>query len=145
MDYICLKWFFIIVCVEYACPTLYNPANGYVKIIKHGSKAVYKCNSGFKLRGHSKRSCKSNRWTGKQPFCQPSKTYIYNFTNNCYNITGFPQCPRLAAPENGKVSFSKKGSKAVYKCNSGFILKGSSKRFCKRSGWTGSAPTCQSK
>lgn len=54
-------------------------------------------------------------------------------------------CPRLAAPANGLIVLSSGGLKAVYKCNTGFNLKGSSTRHCTRQGWTGSAPTCESK
>ncbi|XP_011402452.1 PREDICTED: P-selectin-like isoform X1 [Amphimedon queenslandica] len=115
-----------------SCPKLAAPSNGKITLRNSGTKAVYTCNSGFKLRGNSKRFCKSNKWTGSQPTCVPK-------------VTAPPplMCPRLAAPANGQIVLSSGGLKAVYKCNNGFILKGSSTRHCTRQGWTGSAPTCE--
>ncbi len=57
-------------------------------------------------------------------------------------------CPKLAAPENGAVNDgdNRVGTKAVYTCNDGFRLVGSSKRLCQKGGsWAGEAPTCKRK
>lgn len=69
MDYIII---FILLVV---CPKLPAPANG--RVWNKGSKAKFRCNSGFKLRGSSKRKCKSTGWTGTQPTCEPSTWTIY--------------------------------------------------------------------
>ena len=56
------------------------------------------------------------------------------------------RCPDLENPANGVVDDGDNlpGTKAVYKCNDGFRLFGSSKRLCQRDGtWDGGAPVCK--
>ncbi|XP_019849499.1 PREDICTED: P-selectin-like isoform X2 [Amphimedon queenslandica] len=117
-------------CKKVGCSKL--PAPSYGRVWIKGLVATFRCNKGFILKGSSKRVCKSGSWTGSPTRCVPK-------------VTAPPplMCPRLAAPANGQIVLSSGGLKAVYKCNNGFILKGSSTRHCTRQGWTGSAPTCE--
>ena len=62
---------------------------------------------------------------------------FYNLTEAAYVST---RCPRLSAPSNGKVWLY--GSIAKFRCYSGYIMKGSSRRYCTSSGWTGNQPSC---
>ena len=58
------------------------------------------------------------------------------------------RCPDLENPANGVVDDGDNlpGTRAVYKCNDGFRLVGSSKRLCQRDGtWDGRAPVCKCK
>ena len=57
-------------------------------------------------------------------------------------------CGDLDDPENGQVSLTgiTFGSKAIYTCNDGFELVGSSVRMCLATGeWMGEAPVCERK
>lgn len=54
------------------CPYLYYPKNGrrvgYAHLV--GDKAVFKCNTGYSLRGSSERTCQMNReWDGETTRC----------------------------------------------------------------------------
>ncbi len=53
------------------------------------------------------------------------------------------QCTTLQNPANGQVTVS--GTIAVYTCNSGFNLQGSSTRTCQSGFWSGTTPTCTGK
>ena len=55
------------------CPDLENPANGVVDDGDNlpGTKAMYKCNDGFRLVGASKRLCqRDGTWDGRAPVCK---------------------------------------------------------------------------
>ena len=59
------------------CGDLDDPRNGDVTVggTRVGAKAVYRCDSGFKLRGDSVRQCQSNgRWSGNEPTCESIST-----------------------------------------------------------------------
>ena len=50
-------------------------------------------------------------------------------------------CGQLTDPANGQVEVN--GSKAIYTCNSNYIIKGNNSRDCLLSGnWSGSEPIC---
>ena len=54
-------------------------------------------------------------------------------------------CGRLNSPENGLIRLpgTTLGSRAMYVCNRGFMLKGSAFRTCQVNGeWSGETPTC---
>ena len=54
-------------------------------------------------------------------------------------------CGNLRDPRNGdvKLTGTRVGAKAIYKCNRGFILKGSNVRKCQTNGrWSGKEPVC---
>ena len=55
------------------------------------------------------------------------------------------QCPKLSGPSYGSVTVSglEVGSTATYQCDDGFLLVGSSTRYCQQYGdWSGEAPIC---
>ena len=59
-------------------------------------------------------------------------------------------CPELSAPENGDIGYDTiqhyYTSRAIYSCNSGYMLEGSDTRMCQRNGeWSGTPPTCKCK
>ena len=62
------------------------------------------------------------------------------------------QCPSLADPTNGQVTFSNStnvGSIATYSCDTGFALNGNPMRTCQATGntadWSGDDSTCERK
>ena len=95
-----------------------------------GDRAIYSCNSGYKLVGQSTRTCQNNgKWSGDAPTC----TQIV--------------CSNLPNPPNGRVSLSTGvfiGSRATYTCDSGYSLVGGSTRVCQNDGnWSGRPPICR--
>ena len=59
--------------IEITCSELQDPMNGLVQVngTTIGSRADYKCNSGFKLEGVAWRRCQDNgEWTGEAPVCK---------------------------------------------------------------------------
>ena len=57
------------------CDVLPNPIHGGVLLEERvvGSQAVYFCGMGFTLNGNDTRTCGlDGRWSGSQPFCDPS-------------------------------------------------------------------------
>lgn len=55
------------------CPDLQSPNYGSVRVsgATPGSRADYKCDSGFKLEGLAWRKCQDNgEWTGEAPVCK---------------------------------------------------------------------------
>ncbi|XP_064385048.1 sushi, von Willebrand factor type A, EGF and pentraxin domain-containing protein 1-like isoform X4 [Halichondria panicea] len=113
-------------CQAPQCSTLLPPLNG--RVSASGGTATYTCSTGYTLSGFSTRTCVfSGRWSGNAPTCQRV------------------QCPVLPTPTNGGVLSPSRavGSFAIYTCNPGYILSGSSRRTCLTNGvWSGSQPTC---
>ncbi|XP_064385046.1 sushi, von Willebrand factor type A, EGF and pentraxin domain-containing protein 1-like isoform X2 [Halichondria panicea] len=107
------------------CPTLPPPLNG--RVSASGGTATYTCSTGYTLSGSSTRTCQTNgAWSGTTPTCV--------------------QCPLLFQPSGGTVTISSRapGGIAIYRCNTGNNLIGSSTRSCQTDGtWSGNAPTCQ--
>ena len=67
-------------CIVYTaikCPSLSDPRYGSVQLIGYtpGSTALYKCNVGYKLVGHSLRKCYNGYWTGKEPVCRSKQLH----------------------------------------------------------------------
>lgn len=94
----------------------------------------YRCISGYKLSGPSRRSClPSGGWSGSSP--------------ECLEIA----CPALVPLENGHVSTEGtsngrlvQGSKLVYHCDPGFTLEGNGTRVCQDDArWGGHQPFCK--
>jgi len=88
----------------------------------------FSCKRGLELRGSQKRQCgKDGFWKGKPTYC------------------GTKSCKRLTDPLNGRlmcdgVSFS---SSCTFRCNKGYTLKGSVKRYCgEDSKWNGKDVAC---
>ncbi|XP_034934877.1 sushi, von Willebrand factor type A, EGF and pentraxin domain-containing protein 1-like [Chelonus insularis] len=98
----------------------------------------YSCDDGYELRGNPNRLCKADgTWSGKPPIC--------------VGIT----CKNLLAPENGDieyivdeferddVSILQVGHQLVFKCNTGFHLRGENILTCLDTGhWNYQPPSC---
>lgn len=59
--------------VALTCPNLPKITYGIIKVTGNrlGSKALYKCNYGYRLMGKYLRSClKSGEWSGGAPLCK---------------------------------------------------------------------------
>ncbi|XP_064400490.1 sushi, von Willebrand factor type A, EGF and pentraxin domain-containing protein 1-like isoform X2 [Halichondria panicea] len=112
------------------CPLLRSPNNGVVRV--NDGRATYTCNNGYTLFGSYSRFClSSGSWSGSNPSCQ---------------LISGATCPVLNNPSNGQVSVSSHaiGGTAIYSCNTGYGLTGSSSRTCLSScNWSGSNPSCQ--
>ncbi|XP_068228821.1 sushi, von Willebrand factor type A, EGF and pentraxin domain-containing protein 1-like isoform X2 [Palaemon carinicauda] len=118
-------------CYEIFCFDLDPLENG--RIMYHGSglnsRAEYICNEGYELTGGDyELVCQFDKsWLGDIPFCQ---------TVEC----GDP--PDLI---NGTVDFSTTsfGSVATYDCYFGFVIEGSTERYCSSDGnWNGEPTKC---
>ncbi len=112
------------------CPTLFSPLNG--RVSASGGTATYTCSTGYTLSGSSTRTCQTNgAWSGTAPTCGSAVL----------------QCPELSHPSGGTVRLASRtpGSGfAIYRCNTGNNLIGSSFLTCQTDGkWSGNAPTCQ--
>ncbi len=97
-----------------------------------GGTATYTCSTGYTLSGSSTRTCQTNGvWSGTAPTCGGAVL----------------QCPDLSHPSGGTVRLTSRtpGSGiAIYRCNTGNNLIGSSFLTCRINGaWSGNAPTCQ--
>lgn len=60
-------------CKPVECKVLPDLENGrtVIKSVKFGGRTEYSCNTGYKLRGAKKRTCKSDRtWSDKEPECE---------------------------------------------------------------------------
>ena len=118
-------------CKKIVCPPPSYLDGGGIRVSKDGLKATYTCNSGFRLNGTSERTCQVNgTWSHKNPRCEKIK------------------CPDLAFETwpNGVITVSDVTfrSRASYKCNTGYKLKGNNQRTCQIDGsWSGSAPHCE--
>ena len=63
----------------------------------------------------------------------------------CVCVCAGVDCGLLEPPQNGQVMVmgTTLGSRAMYTCNSGYVLLGSVTRRCEADGtWSGSEPTC---
>ena len=50
--------------------------NGFVRYhgVRHGDKAKYRCNTGYKLVGDTFMTCSYGKWVGKEtPYCDPGR------------------------------------------------------------------------
>ena len=97
------------------------------------------------------------RETGNEITIIPSTNpCICSYTSNihCLDITVtfsiVVLCPDLSAPENGDIEYDTIQhvymSRAIYNCDSGYMLEGSDTRMCQRnSEWSGTPPICKRK
>ncbi|XP_064397065.1 uncharacterized protein LOC135343945 isoform X3 [Halichondria panicea] len=118
-------------CQVIECPTLQNPDNGEVNIqvgINGDTTATYSCNEGYELNGNNIRNCEaSSQWSGTAATCE------------------IIECADLVDPENGAVTVGSNTfqSEAMYSCNSGYDLRGSSTTVCQsNSMWSNGPPFC---
>lgn len=61
------------VCKPVECKPLSDLKNGrtMMKSLQFGGRTEYSCNTGYRLRGAKKRTCKSDQtWSDKEPVCQ---------------------------------------------------------------------------
>ncbi|KAL0970174.1 hypothetical protein UPYG_G00238360 [Umbra pygmaea] len=118
-------------CVPAECEEPPSPDHGSVNITDTtlGSLVKYSCMDGYQLEGESVRQCVAGRqWSDIPPFCKPI---------SC----GDPG--NIANGEAQGESFLYLGV-FHYKCNSGFLLKGSDTRTCQADGkWDGEEPWCE--
>ena len=79
------------------CVNLRNPANGMVTTTGNdfGSRARYRCHSGYLLVGDQARVCEANgRWSGQEPECRC--TYV----NYLINVHSFITLTNQTTPKN---------------------------------------------
>ena len=140
------------------CGQLSGPVNGALSLssgVSEGSVATYTCNPGFTLTGSVTRTCTSDGgWTPAAPVClRISKSCLYLYCSNLglyfemkiYLPT--VDCGPLPSPPNGNVatpSGTTSGNVALYSCDEGLVLTGSTARVCGNDGlWTPTTPICE--
>uniref|UniRef100_A0A674NWG8 C3/C5 convertase n=1 Tax=Takifugu rubripes TaxID=31033 RepID=A0A674NWG8_TAKRU len=94
------------------------------------NETTYECDSGYTLRGSSRRVCLPNgKWSGSTPICSRD-------TGHCAD----PGIPAGAARTG---NLFETGAMVNYSCNNELFLVGSSERTCLQSGeWSGIEPAC---
>ncbi|XP_033101174.1 sushi, von Willebrand factor type A, EGF and pentraxin domain-containing protein 1-like isoform X2 [Anneissia japonica] len=122
------QWSRIPKCEKVNCPTLHNPAHGYVRQLTTTNTAIYSCYEGYIIKGSRRRSCKFNgRWAGQAPVCNPV---------SC----GVPREIEHGRRTYDEYTFS---SKTHYECDEGFKLRGAGQITCMSSGrWKPELPKC---
>ena len=121
-------------CVPTSCGAIADVPNATASVPSAtlGSTATFACNVGFAQRGGTTttQSCDGTlwNWTGTPLVCDPV------------------DCGPLSSPENGSVlnpAGSQYSAVAVYSCNAGYNLVGTTTRSCQASAaWSGTAPSC---
>lgn len=107
-------------CIQ--CPDLSPIENGTFMYV--GGDALYECNKGSKLFGEEKRTCNvQGFWEGTKPTCVPKS------------------CDQFSDFKNGSIDYV--GNLAMFQCQPGFILMGSSTIKCQNGKWTASKPSCE--
>ena len=115
------------------CGNAGSPANGRVSFASTilRSTAIYSCDSGYSLRGVSRRECQeSGTWSGSLPACQ------------------LVDCGDPGQLENGVRSLVSMtfGSTVTFSCNLNFTLSGPNQRVCQADGfWSDFQPVCKRK
>ncbi|XP_052811571.1 neurogenic locus notch homolog protein 1-like [Mya arenaria] len=122
-------------CIIKNCGVLIAPTNGDLNDdqgTNYGAIITFSCNTGYTLTGDVTRTCiETGQWSNTNPTC------VIN------------ECSVLSNPTNGKVDLSggtTYQSVAVYSCNAGFVLSGTSSRTCQAdTTWSGAMPSCARK
>ncbi|XP_015755016.1 PREDICTED: sushi, von Willebrand factor type A, EGF and pentraxin domain-containing protein 1-like isoform X3 [Acropora digitifera] len=115
------------------CGPLQIPSNGTLtgNLTTYPNKVIFTCNEGFILYGSSQRYCQSDRsWSGNETFCKARN------------------CGPLPAPNNGSQegSLTTFPNQILFRCEEGFILRGSESRKCQANGsWSGNQTFCEAK
>nr|XP_057922474.1 sushi, von Willebrand factor type A, EGF and pentraxin domain-containing protein 1 isoform X2 [Doryrhamphus excisus] len=119
-------------CVPAECVTPPTPEHGQVNVTDTslGSTVTYTCKEGYELEGDPVRQCLSGQlWTKDPPVCRPISCGDPGpLANGTAHGTAFvyPEVLR-------------------YKCNPGFVIKGSDHIVCQADGkWNGQKPLCKS-
>ncbi|XP_015755011.1 PREDICTED: sushi, von Willebrand factor type A, EGF and pentraxin domain-containing protein 1-like isoform X2 [Acropora digitifera] len=120
-------------CKANDCGPLQIPSNGTLtgNLTTYPNKVIFTCNEGFILYGSSQRYCQSDRsWSGNETFCKARN------------------CGPLPAPNNGSQegSLTTFPNQILFRCEEGFILRGSESRKCQANGsWSGNQTFCEAK
>lgn len=115
------------------CDELRSPTTSTVVVtgLREGDQARYSCNEGLtQASGNAFRVClPSGFWSGDELLCSMT-------------------CPPLIRPDNGTVTLSgnRPGDRALYSCNSNFVLVTGSERECQENGtWSETPSACNRK
>ncbi|XP_028834623.1 CUB and sushi domain-containing protein 3-like isoform X3 [Denticeps clupeoides] len=124
-------------CTVVVCPSIgsFTLDHGKWKIVngsryEYGTKIAFTCNPGYHRLGPAHIHCTSNgtwSWRNERPRCKVIS------------------CGELATPPNGRKIGTQTtfGASAIFTCNSGYILVGSTVRECLASGlWSGTEALC---
>ncbi|XP_048586831.1 sushi, von Willebrand factor type A, EGF and pentraxin domain-containing protein 1-like isoform X3 [Nematostella vectensis] len=118
-------------CQAVDCGRLNAPVNGSMigALTVYPSVISFSCDEGFDLLGSSLRKCTSEgRWDGSSTSCKAV------------------DCGPLSAPTNGSKigSLTYYPNKVWFKCNKGFLMRGSQVRACQANQrWNGTRTSCQ--
>uniref|UniRef100_A0A3Q1GMU0 Sushi domain-containing protein n=1 Tax=Acanthochromis polyacanthus TaxID=80966 RepID=A0A3Q1GMU0_9TELE len=130
----CASTMALLLLAAVSCGVPSAPANGGVLAADYsvGTRVTYFCNSGYRL------SSKELTTT----VCQPDGTWSnHNKIPRCIVIS----CGNLPTPPNGKKIGTQTtfGASAIFSCNLGYVLTGSTVRECLLSGlWSGMETQC---
>uniref|UniRef100_A0A673GR16 CUB and sushi domain-containing protein 3-like n=1 Tax=Sinocyclocheilus rhinocerous TaxID=307959 RepID=A0A673GR16_9TELE len=124
-------------CTVVVCPSIgsFTLDHGKWRIVngsryEYGTKVAFTCNAGYYRLGPAHIHCTSNgtwSWRNERPRCK------------------IISCGELPTPPNGKKIGTQTtfGATAIFTCNSGYILVGSTVRECLASGlWSGTETRC---
>ncbi|XP_016429682.1 CUB and sushi domain-containing protein 3-like [Sinocyclocheilus rhinocerous] len=124
-------------CTVVVCPSIgsFTLDHGKWRIVngsryEYGTKVAFTCNTGYYRLGPAHIHCTSNgtwSWRNERPRCK------------------IISCGELPTPPNGKKIGTQTtfGASAIFTCNSGYILVGSTVRECLASGlWSGTETHC---
>ncbi|XP_072048868.1 uncharacterized protein [Amphiura filiformis] len=109
------------------------PNNGEIHVedspFMFGSVIRYSCHNGYTLEGPVTRTCqKTGKWTGDTPYCI------------------IVQCPPLSFDGPWEDGGNFYGQVSTFRCNRGYIMKGSAVRTCQAdSTWSGTEAVCKKK
>uniref|UniRef100_A0A8D2Q1E1 Sushi, von Willebrand factor type A, EGF and pentraxin domain containing 1 n=1 Tax=Varanus komodoensis TaxID=61221 RepID=A0A8D2Q1E1_VARKO len=94
-----------------------------------GSEISFSCDKGYQLKGVNKVTClESGEWSHLIPYCEAV---------SC----GIPVIPQNGAIDGSNFTY---GSKVIYRCDKGYVLKGEEETVCLASGrWNDSSPFCE--
>lgn len=140
-------------CTYIDCGALDDVTNGRVQYTNDTthleSEAVYTCRENYLLEGEAKRYCSQDgKWSGISAQCReircplPERPTGSIISVSSVDIFRAVTLLRWSDRDLSTNSF-RIDSKAVYKCERGFLLNGNTNRLCNGRGqWTGAVPTC---
>nr|XP_046247937.1 uncharacterized protein si:dkey-163f14.6 [Scatophagus argus] len=113
------------VCGADRCNGFRHLENGQTFFRYGGLLVIFRCHPGYKLHGYKTNSCVSGHWSRDIPVCVGSG------------------CSNPGPLTHGTSRMNGDGSWAMFSCNSGFRLHGSSMLYCKGHTWNGTTPVCK--